>query len=87
MELRGAFTVLISAAVGVTTIAATEISPPDMTAVRQLFRSERLEAGSTNIRPLQPIDDAAWIWAGGETLWGERNSAAEFQIPEVPLRV
>lgn len=77
VELRGAFSVLISAIVGVTTIGAAEIAPPDMTAVRRIFRLERLEAGSTNIRPLQAIDDAAWIWAEGEALWGERAMASD----------
>ena len=29
--------------------------------MRQVFRPERLEAGATNIKVVQPIDEAAWI--------------------------
>lgn len=52
--------------------------------VKQLFCPERLEAGSTNIRPLQPIDGAVWIWTGGETLWGERAMAPDAWEDAVP---
>ena len=52
--------------------------------VRQIMRPERLEAGSTNIRPLQPIDEASWIWTDGETLWGERAMAPDAWANEVP---
>ena len=38
-------------------VAATQAAD-----VRQIFRPERYERGNTNILPLQPIDEAAWIW-------------------------
>ena len=31
--------------------------------VERIFRPERLTRGDTNVRVLQPIDEAAWIWA------------------------
>jgi len=37
--------------------------------VRRTFRPERLTLGNTNVRPLQPIDAAAWIWAPDEPDW------------------
>ena len=37
--------------------------------VRRTFRPERLTLGNTNVRPLQPIDGAAWIWAPDEPDW------------------
>ena len=55
-----------------------------MLEVKQIFRPERLEAGSTNIRPSQPIDDAAWIWTEGTTLWGERAMAPDAWANEIP---
>lgn len=33
--------------------------------VRQVFRAERFTRGNTNLVPLQPIDDAAWVWLDG----------------------
>ena len=30
--------------------------------VRQVFREERYTRGNVNVRPLQPADDADWIW-------------------------
>jgi len=38
-------------------------------AVRRIFRPERLTLGRTNVRPLQPIDSAAWVWASDEPDW------------------
>ena len=32
---------------------------------RQVFREERFTRGDVNLRPLQPIDAAAWIWTAG----------------------
>lgn len=46
-------------------------------AVRQVFRPERLEAGATNIKAVQPIDEAAWIWMKGEDVWGAEALAAD----------
>ena len=40
------------------------------TEVRQIFRPERIHAGNTNVAPVQPIDDAAWIWMPGHDRWG-----------------
>ena len=31
--------------------------------VRRIFRPERLLRGDTGVNPLQPLDDASWIWA------------------------
>ena len=45
-------------------------------AVRQVFRPERLEAGATNIKVVQPIDEAAWIWMKGEDVWGARRPSS-----------
>lgn len=33
--------------------------------VRQVFRPERFSRGDVNLRIVQPIDDAAWIWTKG----------------------
>ena len=30
--------------------------------VERLYRTPRYERGDTNIRRLQPVDDAAWVW-------------------------
>ena len=53
--------------------------------VRQVFLPERLESGATNIRPVQPIDEAAWIWMKGEDVWGAEALAADaWQDPLPP---
>ena len=53
--------------------------------VRQVFLPERLDAGATNIRPVQPIDEAAWIWMKGEDVWGAEALAADaWQDPLPP---
>ena len=41
--------------------------------VRQVFRPERYERGNVNISPLQPIDEAAWVWLPGHDEWGEAH--------------
>ena len=33
--------------------------------VRQTFRPERFTRGNTNLVPVQPIDEAAWVWLDG----------------------
>ena len=38
--------------------------------VRQIFRPERLDQGDTNIRHMQAIDEAAWVWMPGHDRWG-----------------
>ena len=37
---------------------------------RQIFREERVTRGDVNLRPLQPIDAAAWIWTDGADFAG-----------------
>ena len=34
--------------------------------VRRIFREPRFTRGNTNLVRLQPIDDAAWVWLGGD---------------------
>ncbi len=41
--------------------------------VRQVFRAERYERGNVNVSPLQPIDEAAWVWLPGHDEWGEAH--------------
>ena len=38
--------------------------------VEQVFRPERFVSGDTNVRNLQDIDEAAWIWLEGLDVWG-----------------
>ena len=40
-------------------------------AVRQIFRPERHVRTDENVRWVQPIDGADWIWPQGETRWAE----------------
>lgn len=44
--------------------------------VRRIFRPERLTRGDTNVRVLQPIDEAAWIWTGGDPCWANVSEDA-----------
>ena len=39
--------------------------------VTQVFRPERSVRTDENVRRIQPIDTAAWIWADGSVQWGE----------------
>ncbi len=48
--------------------------------VEQVFRPERFTRGNTNLEPLQPIDEASWVW-----LEGVKTSAAGY-TPFVRLR-
>ena len=48
-------------------LASLAVSAAD---VRQVFREPRLTRGDTNVRRVQPIDDAAWIWADVPPQWG-----------------
>ena len=41
--------------------------------VRQFFRPERYERDRVNISPVQPIDEAAWIWLPGHDEWGAEH--------------
>ena len=36
----------------------------------RVFRPERYGRGDTNVRPLQAIDEASWIWLDGLDVWG-----------------
>lgn len=36
--------------------------------VHRIFREERFTRGDVNLRPLQPIDSASWIWRGVDSL-------------------
>lgn len=55
----------------------------------RIFRPERLTRGDTNVRVLQPIDEAAWIWSQGDPCWAHdaedawsvepREDVAEFR--------
>jgi len=38
--------------------------------VEQVFRPERYSRGDTNVRRLQAIDEASWIWMAGLDVWG-----------------
>ena len=38
--------------------------------VERVFRTERHSRGDTNVRVQQPIDEASWIWAKGNDVWG-----------------
>ena len=40
---------------------------------RRIFREERFTRGNVNIRPLQPIDEASWIWTDGAAFDEERS--------------
>ena len=57
-------------------LSAAGVRAAPEAAVRQVFRPERLEAGATNIKVVQPIDEAAWIWMKGEDVWGAEALAA-----------
>ena len=39
--------------------------------VRQVFRQERFLRGDENVRAVQPIDSAAWIWEKAAPRWAE----------------
>ena len=55
---------------GVAVLAAIPWVGTQAECVRQVFRSERFVRGDENVRIVQPIDRAAWIWAEGATYWG-----------------
>ena len=44
--------------------------------VVRLNRPERLVRGDTNVRVLQPIDEAAWIWAADDPCWARPTDDA-----------
>ena len=37
--------------------------------VERVFRPERLTRGDTNVKVLQPVDEAAWVWAKDDPCW------------------
>ena len=51
-------------------LAAVWISVAGAHEVEQVFRPERFVGGDTNIRRLQDIDEASWIWLDGLDVWG-----------------
>ena len=44
--------------------------------VKQTFKEPRLARGNTNVRILQPIDLASWIWSPEEFMWGVEADCA-----------
>ena len=57
------------------------------TEISRIFRPERPLRGNTNIRPQQPIDEAAWIWAPGLDHWGGAIFSETRTTPEVLARL
>ena len=57
-------------------LALTAACQASAVQVRQVFRAERLDRGDTNVRRVQPIDEAAWVWMPGHDRWGV---AADFE--------
>lgn len=59
--------------------------------VRQVFREERFSRGNVNLRPVQEIDGASWIWVKGEAACEKRRIIvrfrAEFEGRSEPLRI
>ena len=49
-------------AVAVLPMTTTVAAEPEVPAVRKIFLPPRLHLDNTGIMPLQPIDQAAWIW-------------------------
>ena len=49
--------------------------------VKQFFREERFTRGNVNLRNIQPMDDAAWIW-----LRGVRIESGEGEPMTVPAK-
>ena len=47
--------------------------------VKQIFLPERHVRGNVNIEPVQPIDEAAWIWLPGHDEWGAATLFAGFR--------
>ena len=59
--------------------------------VNQVFREERFTRGNVNLRPLQEIDNASWIWPDGVVYGGDSRPVvrfrAEFEGRQEPLRL
>ena len=47
--------------------------------VKQIFLPERYERGNVNSAPVQPIDEASWIWLPGHDEWGAATQFAGFK--------
>lgn len=47
---------------GIAVLASAVVAATPVPEVQKVFLPERLYAGNTGIKQLQPIDDAAWIW-------------------------
>ena len=59
--------------------------------VVRVFRPERYERGDTNVRPVQAIDSASWVWMPGRDVWGSftetrTDPAALAKVPQTFLR-
>ena len=58
--------------------------------VRQVFREERFTRGNVNLRRVQPIDEAAWIWPKAVSCGAGRYPVVrfrrEFTATDEPLR-
>ena len=50
--------------------------------VERVFPAERHSRGDTNVRPVQPIDEASWIWMHGCEQWGGSVFSATRATPE-----
>ena len=65
---------------------AADVMAADVVSVRQVIRPGRDVRTDENVRPIQPIDEADWIWAEGPARWGEscianREAGARNVIP------
>ena len=47
--------------------------------VNQVFREERFTRGNVNLRPLQEIDNASWIWPDGVVYGGDSRPVVRFR--------
>lgn len=54
-------------------VAAVLVATAPAFEIRRLFRPERFTRGDVNLRPLQEIDRASWIWTGGAEFDEERS--------------
>ena len=46
--------------------------PDESFRVERLFRPERPSRGNENVAPVQPADEAAWIWRAGCDVFASR---------------
>ena len=48
--------------------------------VTRVFRPVRDARGDENVRRVQDIDDAAWVWAPGHVVWGVAGESAAWNV-------